>query len=828
MPIECPKCHFENPDDTIYCGKCATPLKPSEDVSASHTETLEAPKEKLTTGSTFAERYQIIEELGKGGMGKVYRVIDKEINEEVALKLIKPEIASDIKTLDRFKNELKLARKVSHKNVGRMYELMEKKGTHFITMEYVSGEDLKSFIRRAAPLSIGKSISVAKQVCEGLSEAHRLGVVHRDLKPSNIMIDEEGNARIMDFGIARSLKAKKMTGKGMMIGTPEYMSPEQVEGKKTDQRSDIYSMGVILYEMSTGKVPFEGDTSISIALKHKTEEPRDPREFNEQIPEELSAVILKCMEKAPESRFEDIEELLSELQNIEKGIPTTERVTLKRKPAIPWKNLLLYGGVAIIAVLLILGGLLLIIGQRGGIDSIAVLPLRNLSGDPDQEYFAEGMTEALIADLAKISSLRVTSRTSVMRFKEFKKPLPEIAQELKVDAIVEGSVLRIGDRVRITAQLIEAKTDRNLWSKSYERDLRDIMSLQREVAQAIAKEINIKLTPQEETLLASARPVDPEAHEAYLRGRHHTNDWSGVGFSKAIEYFQSAIEKDPDYAHAYAGLADAYVGLGIWGVTSSKETMPKAKAAALKALELDDTLAEAHSALGGVMFLYEWDWTAAEKEYKRAIELNPNNAIALQRYADYLTTMGFRKEGMSEIKRAKELEPLSPPVNFALALHHYYSRQYDEMIGHCYKVLEMEPNLFLHHMHLWRAYRQKEMYEESLAEAKKFLSKLGASVIVVAMEKGYEEAGYKGAMSAVAKIFATYSNVSFVSPLLIAYLYAHAEEQDQAFKWLERAYNAREPLLVFLRIEPDWDNMRSDPRFQDLLQRIGLPENDIP
>lgn len=828
MSKKCPKCHFENPDDTIFCGKCATKLKLSEDISESHTETLETPREELTTGSTFAERYQIIEELGKGGMGKVYRAIDKEIKEEIALKLIKHEIASDIKTLDRFKNELKLARKIAHKNVGRMYELMEDMGTHFITMEYVPGEDLKSFIRRAAPLSIGKSISIAKQVCEGLSEAHRLGVVHRDLKPNNIMIDEMGNARIMDFGIARSLKAKKITGGGVMIGTPEYMSPEQVEGKETDQRSDIYSMGVILYEMVTGKVPFEGDTSISIAVKHKTETPRDPRELNNQIPEDLSALILKCMDKVKEHRYQNVEDLLAELDNIEKGIPTTERVLFKKKPKVKWKKLSLYGCGILALVILILGGISLLTKPGGAIDSIAVLPLRNLSGDPAQEYFAEGMTEALIADLAKISSLRVTSRTSVMRYKELEKPLPEIARELKVEAIVEGSVLRIEDRVRITAKLIEAQTDRNLWAESYERDLSDIMFIQREVAQAIAKEIKIKLTPQEETFLASVRQVNPEAHEAYLKGRFHENNWTAVGFKRAIEYYKMAIEKDPEYAHAYAGLADAYVGLGVWGVTSSKEAMPEAKAAALKALKLDNTLAEAHSSLGGVLFLYERDWKAAKEEYEEAISLNPNNAIALQRYADYLTTMGDTKEGMAEIKRARELDPLSPPINFAYALHLYYSRQYDEMIQHCQNVLDMESNLFLFHMHLWRAYRQKEMYEEALAEAKKFLLKLGAGVIAMAIESGYREAGYKGAMSAVAKIFSTYSNVTYVSPFLIAYLYAHAEEQDQALYWLERAFSEREPLLVFLRVEPDWDEMRFDPRFQGLIKRIGLPEGDIP
>ncbi len=330
MINKCPKCNTDNPDTKQFCGDCGTQLPSIKDIEV--TETLETPKEELTTGSTFAGRYQIIEELGKGGMGRVYKVLDKEVNAKVALKLIKPEIASDKKTIERFRNELKVARDIAHKNVCRMYHLGKEEGAYYITMEYVSGEDLKSFIRRSGLISVGKAISIANQVCEGLLEAHRLGVVHRDLKPQNIMIDKEGNARIMDFGIARSLRAKGITGSGVMIGTPEYMSPEQVDGKEADQRADIYSLGVILYEMVTGRVPFEGDTPFSIGVKQKSEIPRAPKEINEQIPEDLDRVILKCMEKDKEKRYQSVGELHSELMNLEKGIPTTERIVPERKP----------------------------------------------------------------------------------------------------------------------------------------------------------------------------------------------------------------------------------------------------------------------------------------------------------------------------------------------------------------------------------------------------------------------------------------------------------------------------------------------------------------
>jgi len=513
--MKCSKCHFENPNDTFYCGKCGTQLLPAEKISAP-TETLEIPEEGLTRGTTFANRYAIIEELGKGGMGSVYRVEDKKTKEELALKLIKPEIAADKKTIERFSNELKMAHKISHKNVCRMYHLDEDKGTHFITMEYVSGEDLKSLIRRIGQLPLGKSISITRQICEGLAEAHRLGVVHRDLKPSNIMIDKEGNARIMDFGIARSLEAEGMTGEGIIIGTPEYMSPEQAEAKEVDHRSDIYSSSVILYEMVTGQLPFKGDTPLAVAMKHKSEVPKDPKELNPQIPEELSGLILRCMEKEKEKRYQTAEELLSALEEIEEGIPAKERIPLKRKPEIKWKNILLFGSATLLLILIIAVGISLFTARPRAIDSIAVLPLENLSGDPEREYFADAMTEVLIAEIAQIRALRVISRKSVMQYKRTERSLPEIAKDLNVDAVIEGSVLPADDKVRITVQLIQADPEKHLWAKSYERDLRDVLALQSEVAKAVAREIKIKLTPQEETRFASANPVNPEAYQAYL------------------------------------------------------------------------------------------------------------------------------------------------------------------------------------------------------------------------------------------------------------------------------------------------------------------------
>ena len=397
MANKCPKCNHENPDDTLFCGKCGTQLPAPEKIEV--TETLETPKEELTTGSTFAGRYQIIEELGKGGMGKVYKANDTDIKEKVAIKLIKPEISTNKKTIERFQNELKFARKIRHKNVCQMYDLNREEGTYYITMEYVEGENLKNMIRMSRQLGIGTAISVAKQVCEGLAEAHKLGVVHRDLKPSNIMIDREGSVRILDFGIARSLKEKGITGAGVMIGTPEYMSPEQVEAKETDQRSDIYSLGVILYEMVTGKVPFEGDTPFTIGMKHKGEIPKDPKEVNSQIPEDLSRVILRCLEKDKEKRYQSAGELRSELTRIEQGIPTTEREIPKRKPITSREITVTFGlkklfipAIAIIALVITAIIVWRFIPKKEAVfapkieNSIAVVSFKNQTGDKTYDY----------------------------------------------------------------------------------------------------------------------------------------------------------------------------------------------------------------------------------------------------------------------------------------------------------------------------------------------------------------------------------------------------------------------------------------------------------
>ena len=819
MGIKCPKCHFDNPDDTLYCGKCSALLKPSEEISP--TKTLETPAKGLTSGTTFASRYEVIEELGKGGMGRVYKALDKEINEEVAIKLLKPEIASDESTVERFRNELKFARKISHKNVCRMYHLSKEEETPYITMEYVPGEDLKSLVKRKGKLTDEEAISTAKQVWEGLVEAHRLGVVHRDLKPQNIMIDKEGDAKIMDFGIARSVEAPGVTQTGVMIGTPDYISPEQAEGEEADHRADIYSLGVILYEMVTGSLPFKGDTALSVALKHKSKLPSDPKKLNPKISEDLSRLILICMEKDRERRYQTAGELLSELDKIEKGIPLAKRILLKRRLEIKWKSILLYVGVPLLLILLIVGAIVLFTGRAGTIDSVAVLPFENLTGDADQEYFVDGFTEELIWQMGRIGVLRVISRTSVMRYKETEKPLPEIAHELNVDALIEGIVQQVGDSVSIRVRLIDAlPEERNLWEQTYDRAMTDVFLIYSEVARAIAGEIKVKLTPQEETHFASIGPVDPEAYEAYMKGEFHWNLGTAEGQKKGLTFYHQAVEKDPTFALAYSGLAFAYNSIGH-SPMATPDSFPRALAAARSALRLDEMLVEGHAAMALIKFYHEWDWDGAEKAFQRALEINPSVAFIHYHYAWYFAVLGRLDEAIVEHKRARELDPLNPLHTAWLGGLYWIGGRYDDAIDEARKSLELDPDYDIGLYILGAANAEKGMYEEAIA-AHQELAKI-APWWSFALGRTYVLAGRRDeALKILAEL--EKEEASPFGAFGLAILNTALGKKDEAFRWLAYEY----PHAWFLGIgmlpsfEPLWD----DPRLHDMLRRMNLPQVD--
>ena len=642
MAIKCSKCNFDNPSDSKFCKECGTQLIPTEEVSAP-TETLEAAKEELTTGSTFAGRYQIIEELGKGGMGKVYKAHDTEIKEKVALKLIKPEIAADKKTIERFQNELRYARKISHRNVCRMYDLNKEEGSYYITMEYVSGEDLKSFIRRAGPLSAGKTIFIAKQTCDGLAEAHRLGVVHRDLKPQNIMIDKEGNARIMDFGIARSIIGKGITGAGVMIGTPEYMSPEQAEVKEVDQRSDIYSLGVILYEMVTGRVPFEGETPLGIAMKHKSEVPKDPKEINAQIPEDLSRVILKCLEKDKDKRYQSAGEVRSELENIEKGIPTTEIEVPKRKP-ITSKEITVTFGLkklfipAIVIVALIIAAVIIwqVLPEREAIPvapsdkpSLAIMYFENNTGDENLDHWRKGISDLLITDLTQSKYLRVLggdslynilSQLNQLEAKSYSSEvLKEVGARGRVDHIIRGSYAKAGDALRIDMVLQKASTGEPVASERVEgKGEESFFSLADELTRRI--KTSFKFSEQQiasdiDRNIGKITTSSPEAFKYYSEGEKYSEQGDE---RKAVELYEKAVAIDPEFASAYVGMAISYHNLGY---RSNEKKYLK------KALELSDRVSdrERYQIKAEYYGISEKTYDKSLELFKKLLELYPDD-----------------------------------------------------------------------------------------------------------------------------------------------------------------------------------------------------------
>jgi len=836
VTVKCPKCHSENSETKQFCGDCGTPLPSSKDIRPEVTETFQTPIKELTTGSTFAGRYQIIEELGHGGMGRVYRALDKKLNEEVALKLIRPEIAVDRSALERFHTELKLARRISHPHVGRMYELMEEKGAHFITMEYVPGQDLRGLIRQTGQLTIAKAIAIGKEITEGLGEAHKQGIIHRDLKPSNIIIDRAGNARIMDFGIARSLSGEGITGAGVMIGTPEYMSPEQVEGKETDQRSDIYSLGVILYEMVTAQVPFEGDTPFTIGVKHKSEMPKDPGTLNSAVPADLSAVILKCLEKDKEKRFSGAEDVLAELIKIEKGMPTSETVLAKRRPltskeitvTFRFKKLV---APALIFLVVVIAGVIVwqllprraALSRPPGLHSIAVLPFVDLSPEKGHEYLCEGIPETLINALKNIEGLWVPARASAFSFKGKEYNLSDIGLKLNVETVLEGSVLVIGDNLRLTPRLSHVKNGSQIWSDIYNKKLTDLFAIQDEIAQEIVKALKIKLLGEKEAQIVKRYTENPEAYNFYLKGRFYWNKRTEEEVKKGIENFQQAIEKDPSYAAAYAGLADCYNAFGFYGVQPPKEAFPKAKAAALKALEIDQTLAEAHTALAYTKLYYDWDWPGAEREFRLSLQLNASYPTTPHWYAEYFAAMGRLDEAVAEKKKASQLDPLSMIINTTIGWMDYFAHRYDQAIEQIKKALEIDPNFVPAHYWLGQACLLKGSFPEAILEFQKAMNlSKGSAYTVAGLAHAYAVSGQIAEAQNLLDRLIELSKTKYVSAYDIAEVYASLGKQDLALDWLEKAYEERSRALVFLKVEPKVDGLRAKPRFREIIKKMGL------
>jgi serine/threonine protein kinase/tetratricopeptide (TPR) repeat protein len=755
-------------------------------------------------------------------MGHVYKALDKEINEEVAIKLLKPEIVSDETTVERFRNELILSRKIAHKNICKMYHLATEGQTPYITMEYVEGEDLKRYVKRHGKLSNEDAISIAKQVCEGLIEAHELGIVHRDLKPQNIMIDEQGRAKIMDFGIARSVEAPGVTQTGIMIGTPAYLSPEQAEGIEADPRADIYALGVVLFEMVTGSVPFKGDTALSVALKHKSAQPAEPRELNPDVSEELNTLIMICMEKDRERRYQTSKDLLADLQNIENGIPLGQRKLppKKRKPSakrsINWRRVFLFGAVPALVLFFITGAVYLYMNRAATIHSIAVLPFENLTGDADHEYFADGVTDDLIGKLGRIKSFqRVISFWTVSQYKDAKKPLREIAEELDVEALVTGSVQKAGGSVSLRVRLIQAlPEEQNLWEETYDRPLTDVLVMSGEIAQSIAREIRIRLTDEEETRLAGARQVNPETYQAYLRGMSLIDaaELSPNVVNQAIAYFNEAIEKNPTDPMAYAGLALGYATIGH-SYDPTPDAWPRARAAADRALRLDPELAEGYAALADVKFYYEWDWEGAEAAFLKANELNPNLAMNHYHYAWFLAEMGRMEEAIVEHKRAQELDPLTILHTAWLGGLHLLAGDFDLAKEELQKVFAVDPGNMLATWITALVLEEEGKYDEAVAMHEKIPGAWWSRARLYAKVGRVEEA-----REIMAKL------EEKPDPLRawgLAACYATLGEKDKAFEWLN--YKPHHAWMPGFRIFPWFNPLHDDPRFHELLEEMNMP-----
>jgi eukaryotic-like serine/threonine-protein kinase len=790
--------------------------------------------------------YRVVRELGRGGMGAVYLAerADEQFRKQVAIKLVKQGVDSDA-ILHRFRGERQILASLDHPNIATLLDAgTTDDGLSYFVMEYVEGQPIDVYCTTHR-LSTRERLHLFGLVCAAVQHAHEHRVVHRDLKPRNILVTEEGVPKLLDFGIAKLLAAEdagimaNATTVGLRPMTPAYASPEQVRGEPVTPLSDVFALGLLLYELLTERRPYQvaGDTPADIARAICEEEAEKPSTTVRSLAGDLDKIVLMALRKEPSRRYPSVAQFANDLRSYLEGRPVLARrdsLSYRAAKFVTRNKAAVVSAVAAVMVTVAALGVAPLMSRDQGVSqaslprirSLAVLPLDNLSGDPGQEYFSIGMTEALISDLARIRDLRVISRTSVMRYKDTQKPLSEIARELNVDALIEGTVLQSGQRIRITAQLVEAGTARHLWNDSYERDIRDVLALQTDVARAITRGIEVTVTPQEGTRLATTRRVDPEAHQLYLWGRHHLGKRTKDGTTNAMKYFERAIEKDATYAPPYASLALTYWVSGPgYDMPPFRDTHAKARAAALKALQLDDTLPEAHIALGHVLRA-DWNWPGAGQAYQRAIELNPSHAGARQAYSEYLTVLGRLDEALTEAKRGVELDPLALLPHNHLAWAYYRSRKFDEALEQIRIVLELDPN------YNWRPaalrghiFVARGMYREAIGEYEKFAASPDAPHDTRALAwLGHARAlsgDRQGALKLLEHIQAM-AKTRYVPAFHIALVYVGLGDKDQAFAWLEKAYEARESAVVGTG-NPRLDSIRSDPRYTSLLRRTGLP-----